>query len=149
MDTVFSNLISTNDTSSSTQMVLNMAVRPKVSGATTDGASSMAEWIIPPYCSGVQSHWHTRTFEVCYVVKGILVFTLDQHTLTAVENECVVIRPGVHHCIFNPTATPAIFLQWSTPGMEVHSMTSAMQTAMLTQAMMEQYDYFYNLPEHK
>jgi mannose-6-phosphate isomerase-like protein (cupin superfamily) len=130
-------------------MVLDMAVRPKAAGTTTDSASSMVEWTIPAYCSDMQSHLHAQTFEVCYVVKGILAFTLDQHTFTAVENDCVVIRPGVDHCIFNPTATPAIFLQWNTAGMDVLQLTNTMQNAALRQAMIEQYDYFYKLRGHK
>jgi mannose-6-phosphate isomerase-like protein (cupin superfamily) len=95
-----------------------------------------------------QCHSHNQTFEVCYVVNGILAFTLDQHTFTAVENDCVVIRPGVHHCIFNPTATPAKLLLWSTSGIEARDTIDTTQTAVLTQAMMEHYNNFYDQTEH-
>lgn len=88
----------------------------KVTAADTNGAWSLIEYNLPPYYQGTPTHWHAQTLEALYIVQGTLALTLDDHTIMANRGASILVRPGVQHTFFNPTATPVTLLAWFCPG---------------------------------
>jgi quercetin dioxygenase-like cupin family protein len=94
----------------------NISIRYKASSAETDGAFELIEYTVPPYCAGPVCQGHAQTMIAWYVLEGMLAFTLDGRTITALRGTCVVIPPRTPHTFFNPAAASATFLLWCVPG---------------------------------
>jgi mannose-6-phosphate isomerase-like protein (cupin superfamily) len=91
------------------------AVRKATSDAT-GGAFDLTEYVVPPYCAGPPCQQYAQASAACYVLDGLLAFTLGDRTITASRGACILIPPGKPYTFFNPTATPATFLLWRVPG---------------------------------
>jgi mannose-6-phosphate isomerase-like protein (cupin superfamily) len=132
------------DPSIETIAVLDMTVRLRITNESTDGGWSLSEWTLPPYSTGLPIHWHARTQKLCYVLNGMLAWTVDQQTFTVSANDCVLIPTGARHSFFNPSAAPATLLMWSLPG-GVEQMIAEVTSVPVATRTLGQYDYFYDL----
>ena len=147
MNTMLPNSCGIVDLLLHTMEVLDMTMRTRISSAATGGAWSLSEWTVPPYSAGLPNHWHVRTQTLCYVLDGMLAWTLGQHTFTVAASDCVVMPPGTQHSFFNPAAAPATLLMWSVPGGIEQSIAAAVRLPASSGTLREQYDYFSGLSE--
>jgi mannose-6-phosphate isomerase-like protein (cupin superfamily) len=83
-------------------------------GKQTRGQFAVMLASVPPEFSGPRPHIHERTYDVAFVLEGMLVFTDGRHEAPA--GSLVVIPPGVPHTFSNPGSTPARLLGLSIPG---------------------------------
>jgi quercetin dioxygenase-like cupin family protein len=95
--------------------IAGATIRYRATSDATNGAFELAEYTLPPYCEGPPPQHFDRASIACYVLDGLLGFTLDKHTTTAARGVCILIPPGTVYTFFNPTASPATFLLWRTP----------------------------------
>jgi quercetin dioxygenase-like cupin family protein len=68
-------------------------------------------------------HQHPAHAEGCYIIQGTLAVTHDSCTITLTQGESVLIRPGVTHTYWNPTAAPTTMLVVYQPGGEADDIT--------------------------
>ena len=88
----------------------------QVSSADTAAAFVLLHVTVPPYWDECAPHCHAHTTELIYVLNGTLACTLGDTTMTASDGSTTLIRPGVVHTIWNPTAAPISYLAWFSPG---------------------------------
>ena len=101
---------------------MSAQVATAISKATSDatgGAFDLTEYAVPPYCAGPPRQCHGQASAACYVLDGLLAFTLNERTMTIARGGCIVILPGMSYTFFNPTASPATFLLWRAPAPEL------------------------------
>ena len=82
---------------------------PKATRDATGGAFDLTEYTVPAY-SGPPQQCYSEASAACYVLDGLLAFTVDERTITAGRGGCVLIPPGIPYTFFNPTPWPAKFL---------------------------------------
>jgi quercetin dioxygenase-like cupin family protein len=87
-------------------------------GAHDAGAAfGVAEYIVPPGAPRSSPHRHNGMDEAAYLLRGELVFQLDNRTLRTAAGSFVSIPRGVVHAFLNPASEPASFLViFSEPG---------------------------------
>jgi mannose-6-phosphate isomerase-like protein (cupin superfamily) len=91
----------------------------------TGGAFDLTEYTVQPYFAGLPVQQYDWASAACYVLSGLLAFTLGTRTITAAPGACIVIPPGTAYTFFNPTASPATFLLWRALGAEGEGTASA------------------------
>jgi quercetin dioxygenase-like cupin family protein len=88
----------------------------KVTGEESGGVCAVVESTIPPHFAGAPAHAHRRTTEVFYIIAGTVALTVGQQTLIARSGDVLRVPPNRVHRLWNPTATPATYLNFLTPG---------------------------------
>lgn len=96
----------------------------KITGAETDGTLELFEETCKP---GFESrlHLHTKSFQICYVVKGSGQFRLGDETFEAAPGTSVNIPPGVPHQVGSKDGMTMLMV-YSPPGLE--GMMAAMKS---------------------
>jgi mannose-6-phosphate isomerase-like protein (cupin superfamily) len=92
-----------------------ITIHERATGDATGGAFDLTEYIVSPYFQGPPFQQHDQASAACYMLDGLLGFTLGTRTITAIQGACILIPPGTAYTFFNPTASPATFLLWRTP----------------------------------
>jgi quercetin dioxygenase-like cupin family protein len=88
----------------------------KITAADSGGAFELFDEFCQP---GFQSrlHYHTKSFQACYVVEGSGEFQLADETVRVEAGGCVHIPPGVPHKVSSEAGMKMVML-YSPPGLE-------------------------------
>lgn len=88
----------------------------KATAATTGGAFSISEGMLPPGMSGPPPHAHHHTTDTFYVLEGTLHVTVGGREVDAPAGSYILVPPGVVHTFANTSAAPVRFLNINAPG---------------------------------
>ena len=91
------------------------AITLKVGAADTDGALTVAEYVVPPNWGGPPPHIH-ETAEWFLVVEGDLMFSVNGQPVDGKAGTFVFVPGGVPHGFSNPGDTPAKMYFFLMPG---------------------------------
>jgi mannose-6-phosphate isomerase-like protein (cupin superfamily) len=78
---------------------------------------SLAEARLPEGAS-TTAHYHPRTEEIYYILRGQALMRIDQETLPVGPGDAIAIPPGLVHQITNTGSEPLVFLCCCAPGYE-------------------------------
>jgi quercetin dioxygenase-like cupin family protein len=92
------------------------AARVLLTGRETGGAFALLALTLAPFSPGAPPHRHQAHSEACYVLAGTLAITRGDDTVVLSAGESLLVRPGVVHTCWNPTASGATLLLIYTPG---------------------------------
>jgi mannose-6-phosphate isomerase-like protein (cupin superfamily) len=87
----------------------------KAVGAETGGAWTLFEYTAPPNFPGPPPHWHARTQEVFWVLRGVLRVRAGERQEDLAPGGFLFVPPGVVHGFANPSPEPVTFLVWMSP----------------------------------
>ena len=88
----------------------------KAVAATTGGAFSMAEVLVPAGFPGPPLHLHRRMTDAFYVLSGALRVTAGGRATDLPAGGFALVPPGVPHTFANPFAEDARVLNLNAPG---------------------------------
>jgi mannose-6-phosphate isomerase-like protein (cupin superfamily) len=93
-----------------------VAVRCLVSAEESGGRLTLLSYQLPPHTPAPPAHLHAHTWEMLLPLHGLLAVTADAQLLTLTPGVPLLIRSGVRHTFFNPSASQTICLAVSLPG---------------------------------
>ncbi|NJN16614.1 MAG: hypothetical protein HC822_10230 [Oscillochloris sp.] len=79
---------------------------PLLFGVPLNGGVTLTQIHYPAYSDTYDLPSHYRLSGVYYVVSGILVISIDGHTMTLKPGDSGAIMPGSIGCTWNPSAAP-------------------------------------------
>jgi quercetin dioxygenase-like cupin family protein len=94
---------------------LGVTIAYKMSGADTNGAWALLEYVAPPKFAGPPLHWHNVTSELFYVLEGTLTFRQGDEVFKGEPGAMAYIPPGILHTFSNQEDKPARFLTFISP----------------------------------
>lgn len=86
------------------------------SSQTNGGFDLIERWVSPHFQSPPLPHTHTREDWMAYVLKGRLIFQVDEEEVELTEGASLYVPQGVYFRWWNPDATSARMLCFYTPG---------------------------------
>jgi quercetin dioxygenase-like cupin family protein len=92
----------------------------KATHASTAGAFSFMERIIPPGGRMPPPHIHTKCEEAFYVLDGEIEFLLDNETLIGRRGSFILVPGGVSHTFGNASTTSSRLLIIHAPAMDAY-----------------------------
>ncbi len=87
----------------------------KVTGASTSGAYSLTEWVMPGTDAGPPLHIHADTDEAFYVAEGEVTVQMGRQRIRAPAGSSVFVPRGVGHTVVKESSGPARMLVLLSP----------------------------------
>jgi mannose-6-phosphate isomerase-like protein (cupin superfamily) len=87
----------------------------KLTGASTRGAYSLTEWVMPGIDAGPPLHIHTDTEEAFYVAEGEVTVQMGRQRIQAPAGSFVFVPRGVVHTVMKAATEPARMLVLLSP----------------------------------
>jgi len=98
---------------------IGLGIFVRMTGADTNGAYSLFEYLVPPALGGPPTHIHTREDELFICVGGRVRIELDGQEHILVPGASLLMPRGVPHMFHNPFAEETrIIAVVSPPGLE-------------------------------
>lgn len=98
---------------------IGLGIYVKLTGADTNGAYSLFEYVVPPGLGGPPTHIHSREDELFISAKGETTVELDGQVHTLTPGSALLMPRGVPHMFYNRTdAESRIIAVVSPPGLE-------------------------------
>jgi mannose-6-phosphate isomerase-like protein (cupin superfamily) len=98
---------------------IGLGIFVRLTGADTQGAYSLFEYVVPPNLGGPPTHVHTREDELFTCTEGRVKIELDGDDYELGPGDSLLMPRGVPHMFYNPfDSTTRIVAVVSPPGLE-------------------------------
>jgi mannose-6-phosphate isomerase-like protein (cupin superfamily) len=98
---------------------IGLGIYVRLTGADTNGAYSLFEYVVPPGLGGPPTHIHTRQDELFICAQGRVTVELDYVERVMTPGSSMLLPRGVPHMFYNPFDEEThIIAVVSPPGLE-------------------------------
>ncbi|MEQ3551830.1 cupin domain-containing protein [Pseudonocardia nematodicida] len=98
---------------------IGLGIYTRLTGADTNGAYSLFEYVVPPGLGGPPTHVHSREDELFTCVQGRVIVELDGEPHELGVGDSLLMPRGVPHVFYNPFEDETrIVAVVSPPGLE-------------------------------